>query len=100
MKLYFSGRRPKIVPQEDLDALTIGDAYKLHDGELVKASDSSVVYVVEGGALRPIPSEDVFESVGWNWKNIVTVPAKVIAIHPVGDPVSQIGSQLAVNDTN
>lgn len=100
MKMYFNGRRPKIVPQEDLDALTIGDAYKLHDGELVKAGDSSVVYVVEGGALRPIPSEDVFESVGWNWKNVVTVPAKVIALHAIGEPVSQVGSQLAVNDTN
>jgi hypothetical protein len=86
IKLYFRGRRVQTVTQKTLDAITIADPYKLHDGELVKSDSAPAVYVVENGLLRPIPSGDVFEAVGWDWKNVVTVKDAVIALHGMGEP--------------
>lgn len=95
LKMYFRGRRVQTVKQEVIDGLALGEPYKLHDGELVKASDAPTVYVVENSVLRPIPSGDVFESIGWNWKNVVAVPTSVIGIHTVGEPVSPMGNTHA-----
>lgn len=86
LKLYFRGRRIRIVAQKTLDAVETADPYRLQDGELVKAESSAAVYVVENGFLRPIPSADAFESVGWNWHNVVTVRDRVIAAHELGTP--------------
>ncbi|MEO5928268.1 MAG: hypothetical protein ABIO72_06080 [Patescibacteria group bacterium] len=99
LKLYFRGRRVQTVTQTVLDGLTVAEPYKLHDGELVKATDEPTVYVVEAGALRPIPSADVFETIGWSWKNIVSVPARVLAIHVLAEPVDSVGTheQLAAS---
>lgn len=95
LKMYFRGRRVQTVKQAVIDELVLGEPYKLHDGELVKASDTPTVYVVENGALRPIPSADVFESIGWNWKNIINIPSRVIAVHEVGEAVSPMGTTRA-----
>jgi hypothetical protein len=84
--LYFRGRRIRIVTKDALDALVTADPYRLHDGELVKSQTQPTVYVVENGALRPIPSGDVFESIGWKWTNVVTVRDRVIAAHEIGLP--------------
>lgn len=89
LKLYFRGRQIKTVTAKTLEGYTQGEPYRLHDGELVKSSSSPTVYVVEHALLRPIPSGDVFESVGWKWKNVVTVPPSLLAAHPAGDPFVQ-----------
>jgi hypothetical protein len=86
LKLYFRGRRIRVVTQSALDGLTTTEPYRLQDGELVKGESSAAVYVVENGTLRPIPSEDVFLSIGWNWRNVVTVKDRVVAAHDLGQP--------------
>lgn len=91
LKLYFRGRRIKTVTEKTLEAYTIGEPYKLHDGELVKAKDASTVYVVENTILKPIPSAEIFESIGWKWKNIIAVPSRLISVHLIGDNI-QIAS--------
>lgn len=86
VKLYFRGRNVKTVTQKTLARYTVGDPYKLHDGELVKTTNDSSIYVVENGILRPIPSADVFEAVGWKWKNVVTIPNTLLQAHQRGEP--------------
>ncbi|MBI4138995.1 hypothetical protein HY479_02480 [Candidatus Uhrbacteria bacterium] len=85
LRLYFRGRKIKNVSVEKLESFERAEPYLLHAGELVKAPDEPTVYVVENGALRPIPSEEIFERVGWKWKNVITVPSKVLALHTKGD---------------
>lgn len=100
LKLYFSGRKIRNVTQKTLETYTLGEPYRLHDGELVKSSEAPSVYVVENGILRPIPSGEVFESVGWQWSNIVTVPPKLLSAHEIGEPFThtapvQVQTELA-----
>jgi hypothetical protein len=87
LSLYFKNRKPRSVTSLKLSELTIADPYPLRDGELVKASNVATVYVMERGLKRPIPSGTVFESLGWKWKNVVTVPATFLENYPEGDPV-------------
>lgn len=86
LRLYFRGRRTQTVTKKTLESYELSEPYKLHDGELVKTAADPVVYVVENGVLRPIPSGDIFETVGWKWKNVITVPARLIAAHDIGAP--------------
>lgn len=86
--LYFRGRNIKSVAAKKLETYAIGDPYRFHDGELVRGTSKSSVYVVEDGNLRPIPSAEVFETLGWKWKNVVMVPDDVLNDYTVGEPVT------------
>jgi len=86
LALYFRGRKIKQVTTKALEKYTTGEPYKLHDAELVRSVSSPSVSVVSEGMLRPIPSAEVFEALGWKWKNVVTVSDKVLSAYPVGQP--------------
>ena len=86
LKLYFQGRNIKQLTTKTLETYTLGNPYPLHEGELVRGVKAPAVYVMENGTLRPIPSAFVFESLGWKWKNVVTVPDNVLKPYTVGDP--------------
>jgi hypothetical protein len=87
LNLYFKGKKAKSLTKAQLDAYTIGDAYHLRDGELVKDDTSPAVFVAENGILRPILSGEAFEQLGWSWRNVITLPAKLIASYQQGVPV-------------
>lgn len=99
LTMYFKNRTPKSVKAATLTPLEIGDPYRLRDGELVKSSDGPAVYVMEYGKRRPILSGDVFEELGWKWKNVATLPEKFLSEYDVGAPVTTDASpvQLAQN---
>jgi hypothetical protein len=88
LALYFKKRTPKKVTTEALAELRNDGLYKLHDGELLKSSDSPAVYVLENGTRRPILSGEVFEELGWNWKNVATLPESVLSEYSIGIPVT------------
>ena len=88
LTLYFRGRNIKTVTTKKLATYKTGGTYQLHDGELVRGKTTPSVYVVENDALRPIPSADVFETLGWQWKNVVTVQDAVLKGYTVGDMVA------------
>ncbi len=97
LNLYFKNWKPKQVTTKTLDAYASAPDYTFHNAELVKGDKTTTVYVVDEGALRPIPSAAVFEGMGWKWKNIVTVPDKLISSYPIGDtfnlkPVTSVAS--------
>lgn len=85
LALYFQGRNVKQVTSKQLETYILGDTYTFHDGELVRGKTKSSVYVVEAGTLHPIPSPEVFEAIGWQWRNVVTVPDAVLKDYTVGD---------------
>jgi len=82
LTLYFSGRNPLLLPQDEIDALETLEPYKLRDGELIKSEDTPTVYVVENGELRPIVSGEVFEGMGWKWHNVISLPNSFIESYP------------------
>jgi len=100
LALYFQGRNIKTATTKKLAAYKTGGTYQLHDGELVRGKTTPSVYVVENGALKPIPSADVFETLGWQWKNVVTVQDAVLTGYTVGDMVDAQPLQTALTSAN
>ncbi|MCA9388972.1 MAG: hypothetical protein KC585_00010 [Candidatus Magasanikbacteria bacterium] len=77
--IYFKGRKAKILDQATVDSYKTIAPYALRDGELVRSVTHPAVYVVELGKLRPIVSGEVFERVGWQWRNVVVVSDAFVA---------------------
>ncbi|MFB2838736.1 phosphatidylinositol-specific phospholipase C domain-containing protein [Floridanema evergladense] len=55
----------------------------LNDGVLIKGS-SGAVFVMISGVRRGIPSPDIFNSRGYKWENIITIPDDKLNSIPVG----------------
>jgi len=104
LNLYFKGKKAKALTQKQMDTYKAGDDYRLRDGELVKADKAPSVFVVENGLLRPITSGDVFEQLGWQWRNVISLPSKLIASYQQGLPVGLQSPPLltdpATDDSN
>lgn len=103
LKLYFPSRPVKTVAVATLDAFTKDDDYALQNGELVRSKTSPAVYVIEQGTLRAIPSAEIFETMNYQWKNVVVVPDHVLTPYSVGlaltpeSPIAADATQLTVN---
>jgi hypothetical protein len=57
------------------------------DGELLKSAKGTAVYVVSNRQKRPFATGETFESLGYKWKNILTVSDKIINMYPLGLPI-------------
>lgn len=87
VSLYFKQRVARNWTQKQLDTIPLGTPYQLQDGELVRSKEESTVYVIENGERRPFLSGRDFEELGYAWKNVITLPKKLLANYPVGNPV-------------
>ena len=92
LSLYFRGRRPRVWTTKQLNAVTEGQPYGLQDGELIRGKKSSDVFVMENGLRRPIATEKDFKELGYAWKNVVTLPDKLVTTYPLGEPVDPHGA--------
>lgn len=99
LKLYFTGRPIRTLAKASLDKYKTGDFYAFQNGELVSANSSPAVYVVEDGRLRPIFSADVFEAMGWKWRNVVKVADRLLASYAIGDPITLAGHESSTQLT-
>jgi hypothetical protein len=68
--------------------MTLGEPYSLQDGELVRGKTAPAVYVVENAQLRPIPSAEIFEDMGYKWQNVAVIPDRIIADYPINQPLA------------
>lgn len=82
-----------VLPAE-LDKYETQTPAKFRDGELVKAKGDPGVYVVSEGAIRPIPSAEIFERMGYKWENIIETSAKALSLHPIGEPLYLITGEV------
>lgn len=87
LTLYFRGRVAKTWNSKQLAAVTQGAPYGLQNGELVRGKKSSAVFVIENQERRPITSERDFLELGYEWKNVVTLPDRLLETYHVGAPV-------------
>ena len=71
----------------ELDQYITIDPVLFEDGELVKSSNSSAVYVISDGKKRPIMSGVAFEKIGYKWNNIITVSPKVLYLYDNGEVI-------------
>ena len=84
------------VTPEELEKYETIDPIGFYDGELVGENGKPTIYVVSNGRLRPIPSAEIFLTVGWKWENVVWTNAKALSIHPVDAPITIEDSPVVV----
>lgn len=97
--LYFKQRLAKTWTQKQLDTVPLGSPYQLQDGELVQSKGNTAVYVIENGQRRAFLSGTDFEELGYAWKNVILLPAKLLTNYPLGAPVDPHPSTQALLET-
>jgi hypothetical protein len=87
VNLYFRSQPARLLTTKELAKFPVGDPYQLHSGELVQVGKQKAVYVIEQGTKRPIPSGEIFEEIGWDWKNVIALPESLLKQYPLGEPI-------------
>lgn len=80
--LYFYGQPSEIVEVEDGDFLDI-----LPDNYLIRGEGKEKVYFLDQGIKRWISSKEVFEKIGFDWKEVVVVDPNELDYYPEGNPI-------------
>ncbi len=73
---------------EEIEKFRQGEPVKFKDGELVSAVGDPAVYVISNGLKLPIPTEKVFEKLGYDWKNVIQTSQKALSLHRTGEPLN------------
>lgn len=98
----FKNKKLTAVAPKDLDLYKTGDPYTFGDGEIIKTADSPAVYIISNKEKRAITSGEIFEGLGYKWKNVITVPSKILALYQEGIPITQIigDNNTAISSSN
>ncbi len=72
---------------DDYKNYTPGAPILFRDGTLLKIENTPQIYVVDKGKLRHISSEEVFNGLGYQSKNVITVSSIVELLHSFGTPL-------------
>lgn len=98
----FKNRKLTAVAPADLDLYITGDPYTYGDGEIIKTADSPAVYIISNKEKKAITSGEIFEGLGYKWKNVLTVPNKILALYPEGTPITQVigDNNTAISSSN
>jgi hypothetical protein len=78
----------KVTPEKLASYRTI-EPVKFNDGELLKAENSSAVYVIENQMKRPFVSGELFEKMGYKWSNVINVSDKILNLYPLGQTIEE-----------
>jgi len=76
------------VSAEELEKFSRGELVQLRDGILIKSFDSPDVYVTSNGNKIRIPSEKVFNEMGYKWTNIHTIDPVTLLNTPGAGEIS------------
>lgn len=100
MKADYPSKKISVVSPETLEKYETAEPLKFKDGDLITSPGSNkAVYVVSNGQRRPITSGDVFEQLGYSWKRIIWTTEAVMALHPIGQPVSGLPTTVSSAQT-
>jgi len=69
------------VSQDEADTFGDGEATCYADGAIVRERNKSKVYVISNGEKKHIEDPDSFETLGYDWKNIVKVKPGVLGLY-------------------
>ncbi len=89
LQTKFKGRNILRATETDLAKYTKISPVLFDSGELLKSSSVSTVYIIDDGRKRPFLSGAVFEALGYDWANVITVSPQLLYLYPEGDPITQ-----------
>ncbi len=73
---------------EQLDSYITIDPIIFSDGNLLKSKTLSAVYLIANGEKRAFISGEVFERLGYSFKNVIEVSPQHLHLYPFGEMVS------------
>jgi hypothetical protein len=85
LKTKFAGREIIGVDPEELNSYYTVPPVIFPSGELLKSAESPAVYLIDGKDKRAFSSGEIFEELGYQWSNIITVPERILSLYPDGD---------------
>ncbi|MFH0840604.1 MAG: hypothetical protein V1865_01280 [bacterium] len=88
METMFKGKHFINTTAEDLDKYETIVPVKFNNGELIKIEKAPGVYVIDNEKLRPITSGEIFNTLGYKWENIISVPVRVFQLYELGEPMT------------
>lgn len=87
LKTKFKNKTIFPVSEEELNSYQTVAPVLFDNGELLKANNSPAVYLVQDGQLRAFLSGNIFEELGYQWKNVLIVPEKIISLYSLGEMI-------------
>lgn len=76
------------VDQDEADTYANGDPLNYADGTMVREENKPEVYVVANGQKKHILDPVSFTNLGYNWNNVVVVPANSLGIFKNASPMN------------
>lgn len=90
LKTMFKGKRITPVDAKKLLSYKKVAPVKFADGELLKGTLSTYVYVIDQGKKRPIADEETFYNLGYNMANIITVSDNILNQYETGEILTEV----------
>lgn len=87
LNTMFKGKQIIKTSAIELSNYTSGETVMFSDGELLKSDNSPAVYLIEGGRKRLFASGSIFEGLGYDWNNIITVSPQFLSKYPLGEDI-------------
>ncbi len=84
----FSNKKIIAVDPEELDRYETTDPIMFGDGELLTSDNTPTVYLIENNLKRTFTSGEIFEKLGYQWNNIITVSPQLLAKYATGENIS------------
>lgn len=78
------------VSETELNSYQTVSPVLFDNGELLKANNSPAVYLIQDEQKRAFLNGTVFEELGYQWKNIIIVPEKIINLYPTGEIIQEL----------
>lgn len=83
----FSNLKKRKVAPAILKKFALGEPVKFNDGSLLKLKNANEIYFISNGERRLIANEETFQTLGWQEENVITINEKILALHPLGEPI-------------
>lgn len=64
------------------------------DKLLIQLNEDNKVYVIENGQRRHITSSEIFEKLGYDWKDVISVSQEILDLIPEGEPISSVAYNI------
>lgn len=90
LKTKFKNKPIFPVTEAELNSYTTVSPVLFDDGELLKASNSPAVYLIQDGKKRAFSTGAIFEELGYQWKNIIIISDKIINLYSDGPVIEQL----------
>lgn len=87
LKSRFPNKKWITADQTSIEQYQIGEPVKFKDGDLITYRGAKSVYVISNGQRRPIASKAVFDSLGYQWSNVIWTTERAVLIHEEGEKI-------------